>query len=437
MLLIYTNKQTNRLGYTFKLVFENLLGMDYAVTTDKQYFIDYNGAKLSYGEDKICDELYIRTANDLLFDATIYSIEISYFNDKGTPKIFRNYDDDNLGFDIFAATFYMVSRYEEYLPFIRDSHLRFGYKDSIAYKKSFLDKPVVNMWAEELRKFLQQKYPDIQIKKREFNFINTIDIDQAWCYKGKSLYRNIGGVLRDIKQKDWQSIKTRIRVLLSLEKDPWRSYDFIINELKRHKLNTIFFVLYTFYDKWDKNVNVYNKDFQLLIKRLGDYGEIGLHPSYYSMENPSEIDMSKRLLKAAIHKEIVLSRFHYLRFTLPESYRNLLEYGIKEDYSMGYSDCIGFRAGICTPYNFYDLDRDCETNLLLHPFEIMDVAMKNALNFDVDKAKEHIGVIIDNIKNVGGEFVSVWHNESLSDYGQWQGWREVYDWQIKQLKTDK
>ena len=146
------------------------------------------------------------------------------------------------------------------------------------------------------------------------------------------------------------------------------------------------------------------------------------------------MDTSRRMLSLCVHKPILSSRFHFLRFRLPDSYSYLMDRGITDDYSMGYSDCVGFRAGICSSYNFYDLDRDCETKMRIHPFEIMDVALKNGLQLNKEQAHNKIEKIIDEINAVDGEFISVWHNESLSATNSWQGWREVYLNQLEYIK---
>lgn len=436
MLLIYIDKQTNRLGYTINLIFKELLQVDYMVTTSREQFIALGGAKLSYCESKIYDEIHISNTNNLLFETNIYSLDIDYVFEDGIHKIFRNYgNDDSLGFDIFAATFYMVSRYEEYLPFIRDEHLRFNAKDSIAWHKKFLEKPVVNIWAEFLKKKLLEKYPDLQFATREFTFVNTIDVDQAYCYKHKGLYRTVGGFMRDILHRDFKKCLQRFKILCNLDEDPYNCFDYILQNVTKYKLHTIFFFLFGTHSKFDKNTSPYNRSFQLLVKNLSDYSQIGIHPSYYSIEYPQEITRQIKMMTSLIHKKVLASRFHYLRFSLPQSYNEMADNGITDEYSMGYSDCIGFRAGICTPYNFYDLDRDCETKLKVHPFAFMDVALKNGLSLTEDSSWERIKELIDEVKQVNGVFISLWHNESLSDYEQWQGWRMLFEKQIRYIEN--
>ncbi|MGP1514384.1 MAG: polysaccharide deacetylase family protein [Bacteroidales bacterium] len=434
MLLLYTEKQTNRLGYTFKLIFGELLGLEYMVTTDRDYFSNYELPKISYCNDKINDELHIRIGNTILFESTIRYMEVDYFKDGDLDKIFRNYSDEIGGYDIFAAVFYMISRYEEYLPFITDEHQRFSYRSSFAFKHGFIERPVVNLWVKDLAKHIKEKYPQITFAIKKFNFINTIDIDQAYIYKGKSLYRTIGGLFRDILNKDYFAIKQRIMVLIGKKRDMWDCFDWLNSQIEKNRLQSIFFVLFEFYNKYDKNISVYNSKFRSLINKINVNAEIGLHPSYYCLENPQSMDTSRRMLSLCVHKPILSSRFHFLRFRLPDSYSYLMDRGITDDYSMGYSDCVGFRAGICSSYNFYDLDRDCETKMRIHPFEIMDVALKNGLQLNKEQAHNKIEKIIDEINAVDGEFISVWHNESLSDTNSWQGWREVYLNQLEYIK---
>jgi predicted metallopeptidase len=94
---------------------------------------------------------------------------------------------------------------------------------------------------------------------------------------------------------------------------------------------------------------------------------------------------------------------------------------------MGYSSEIGFRAGVCTPFNFYDLENDYETTLEIQPFAIMDTAMKTYLNLSPDEAFLKIRTMIDEIKHVEGTFYGIWHNSNLcNDFG-WEDWHLVFE----------
>ncbi len=435
MLVIYIDKQTNRIGYTINFVFKDLLKTDFMITTSKETFVAEKGAKLSYSEEPIYDELHISPA-DLLYETDISAIDVDYFTENDTPFLFRTYNkDDILNFDVFAAIFYMVSRYEEYLPFISDKHSRFSAGDSLAFQKGFLDKPIVNIWAGLLKEKILQRYPDVVFRNSTFSFLNTIDVDMAFYYKGKGLYRGIGGFLRDLIHKDFSSCIERIKVDFFGKHDPYNCFSYIQESISKYDLNTLMFYLISLSSDRDKSISPYNTRFQFSIKEMADCSEIGIHPSYYTYEEPERLSEQIKMLKDIIHKNITKSRFHYLRFRLPDSYINLVDNEITDDYSMGYHDNVGFRAGTCSSFQFYDLDKDCETKLRIHPFAFMDVALKNSLKLSTDEAQRKIAGLIDEVRKVDGEFVSIWHNESLSDYKEWKGWREVYEKQVEYLNN--
>ena len=114
--------------------------------------------------------------------------------------------------------------------------------------------------------------------------------------------------------------------------------------------------------------------------------------------------------------------------------KNIIKAGISEDYSMGYPDEPGFRSGIARPYLFYNLSRAIQTNLKIIPFQVMDGTLYDYKKLDPEKSKEVILRIINETRKVGGLFVSIWHNTSLLDNEEWKGWREVFEFMIRNMK---
>ena len=104
---------------------------------------------------------------------------------------------------------------------------------------------------------------------------------------------------------------------------------------------------------------------------------------------------------------------------------------------MGYASAIGFRASTCFPFKFYDLQEEKETNLLVYPFLVMDATLHNYLRLRPAQAMNHISKIIDEVKAVNGYFIPLWHNESLSEYGMWIGWRKVFEDMFAYAATDQ
>ena len=119
---------------------------------------------------------------------------------------------------------------------------------------------------------------------------------------------------------------------------------------------------------------------------------------------------------------------------MPQSFLDLQRAGITEDYSMGYPDEPGFRAGIASPYYFFDVNADQLTNLKIFPFQVMDVTLYSYKNLDPAASREVISELINETRKVGGLFVSIWHNTSLLDDPEWYCWREVFEFMVKNQK---
>lgn len=434
MLLIYTHKITHRNKYIFNLIFKDYLSIDFALTDNVEEFKNSTAPKLSYTINPIADELFF-TSRNLLFESGITEQNISIFEYNNEKVFFATGKASALPFDVFAASFFLVSRYEEYLPHIRDEHDRFDAKDSLAFQNNFLQKPLVNIWALWIKNALKNKYPQLQFPERKYQFVSTIDIDNAYAFREKGFTRSIGGYLKAFSKFDINEIKQRTKVLLGLEKDPYDTYDFQLEILRKHKFKSIYFFLLGDYGVNDKNLPIESKKFQSLIKTLGDYADVGIHPSYGSNKSKEQLKKEVGRLSKVLHRDVTKSRQHFLKLTLPETYRNLIDLDIKDDYTMGFASQVGFRASICTPFNFYDLDMELETKLKIHPFAIMEGTLKYYMKVKPEDAMKKIKPLIDEVKAVNGDFMSLWHNDTLNNQNLWIGWQKVYQEMVEYAST--
>jgi hypothetical protein len=426
-LLIYVPKKPARVRYVFRLVFKDLLNIPYRLLTDKDEFMAADQPKMTYGEKAAGEGVFFRSGG-LLFKRGIDSLDLEPLEYEGVKAFFPVYDKTSvLPFDVFSSIFYLVSRYEEYQPFVRDAHSRFTAHLSVSAQLGVLEKPLVNIWALMVRKILQQKYPGLKFPERKYKFVPTYDIDSAFAFAQKGLVRSLGGYFLSAKSMDWDEVAERTRVLFTGKRDPFNTFTRQIAYKKKYGLNPVYFILFGRYGQFDKNINIRNRTFRFLIKRLSDYAQIGIHPSYFTVEEPERLSFEISNLEKVINKDVRLSRQHFLRLMLPDTYRNLIEEDITDDYSMGYAALPGFRAGICSPYNFYDLDLEAETKLRIHPFAVMDGTLRDYMDLTPADAIEQIRVLIEEVKKVNGTFISLWHNESLSDKKRWTGWRRVYE----------
>lgn len=431
MLLIYVPKLTNRLGYTINVVMRNMLHADFAITTDSEKFRAYDGPRFCYGPQPVGgpDTLYFKSCH-LLFETTIEEQNCRCFQHEGMPALFPVYGRDlALPFDPLASIFYMLSRYEEYLPHRKDEHGRFLASESIAFKQHFLQTAVADRWALLIRDILLQRFPQMAFTPRNFMFEQTIDIDAAYCYLYKGLFRTTLGILRDgLHRHTPEEVIRRISVLRHKEPDPFDTFDYIIDRKARAAHGSlIFFPLLGDYGIYDKPASYHNIPFRELLQRLADYAKIGIHTSYYASDEPARIETEIDRLSDIIHRSIVRNRFHFLRFSLPNSYRQLADNGIQHDYSMGYADQPGFRSGTCSEVPFYDLSSDQETALHIHPFVAMDTTFHTHLRLSPDEAIAQLHSLVDEVRAVNGTFSCIFHNQNLCDDFGWEGWKAVYE----------
>ena len=427
-MLIYTHKITNRLRYIFKTIFTDILLSDIEITDNKEHFESYEGAKINYSNSKLNSGIFFQSSS-LLFETGINDQNISVFEFENNKCFFSVGRESVFPFDPFAASFYLISRYEEYLPHIKDQHERFVASESLALQHNFIEEPLVNIWANRIAQEIEKHYPNFKFPKRNFEFVSTLDIDNAYAYKNKGFLRMAGGLLKSFSQGTFSE---RIKVLSNKEIDPYDTFNYQNQIHKTYNIKPIYFFLLGDYDVNDKNIPVKNKEFQSLIKSLADYHTIGIHPSYASNQNIETLQKEIKRLQDITHRNTTKSRQHFLKLNLPNTYRNLIDNDIIEDYTMGYAETCGFRASICSPYYFYDLDTEVSTKLKIVPFTVMEATLQYYNKLTPEQALTKIKTLIQKVKTVKGTFVSVWHNESLSDKDIWKGWQNVYEEMLKE-----
>lgn len=393
----------------------------------EESFRSYEGAKIAYMKEDPGDGLFME-ASGLLFEQEIFPREVAVRRIGEMPVIFESSRAaEGFPFDLLAASFYMVSRYEEYHAARHDQHGRFPAESSLAFHGRFLHMPVVNMWLDLFIKRLLERYSPLPLKREPYRYLPTIDVDHAYAYRHRPLHRTLGGLGRSLSHGNIRELVERLQVLGGVARDPFDSYSFIRDLHDRNHLSTIFFILFADYGRHDNNIPVNGSGMRELIGSLMRWSEIGVHPSIASSKHPSRLRREAEGLEALCGTGITRSRQHFLKFTLPSTFRRLCDLGITDEYSMGYATHPGFRAGIANPFTFFDVTRNEETLLKIHPVPVMDVTFREYLRLPPEESLDQIKQIIRQVRLYNGEFISLWHNESLSGSGRWRGWRQLYE----------
>jgi hypothetical protein len=396
------------------VIFNEHLHIPYQLTESIDEFKQAD-IKISYAKQPIENEVFI-WQHTLLTETGIKEQIIDKGLFENEPIFFQSPNNQSfIPFDVFALSFYLLIRYEEYLPHQKDKYGRFLATESIAYKMKFLQKPLVDMLVLKFAKKLQTVFPNLTYNLPPSKHIATYDIDNAYAYKHKGVIRTVGGFLKQLFHLDFKDVTNRISVLTGKKQDPFDTYEYIESIRQKYNLETYYFILFTRKSKHDRSLHPKNKKFQKLINKLHTKGNVGIHPSFVSSFSTKKLTQEINSLANILQENIVFCRSHYLLLDFPKTYNNFITNGIKVDFSLGYAEQIGFRASTSKPFPFFDLSANEETSLKLYPFAYMEETLQRYMKLSNKEAFTTIKKLIDVVKFVQGTFISLWHNENLDD----------------------
>ncbi|WP_298248020.1 polysaccharide deacetylase family protein [uncultured Christiangramia sp.] len=412
MLLIYTQKVTPRIVYIFKHLCAHILGIPINFTSKIEEFIAHDGPKLSYGKQALGNEFFIQNV-DLLLEQGFSEIEIKVQPWDDTIGFFALAESSDLPFDIFAASFYLLSRYEEYLPHVKDEFGRFPASESIAFQENFLHKPIVDIWAYKFQEILMERFPQLEHKKRAYHNSTIITSENTFIFKNKGFLRSFVGLLSDLVQFNIGKVIDRLQVWIRIKSDPNDTFEDLISIIREDNIETLFMFQLSDFSRHDQNISHNRIPHRAVIKSVADYSKVGLLMGYYAMEDIRILRKEKLRLEDIVHSSVEHAMNHQYNLRLPDQYNNLIELEINNDYSMGYPDKLGFRAGTSTSYLFYDINMEVTTPLKVHPYAFnSNVVAKMTRN----KLNEDLRRIILETKEVQGTLRSVFSNHDFSQY---------------------
>lgn len=399
MMLIYIPAPSPRVQYVFDFVLRESLGIDYELTSNLDFFnLADNSIKWSYGEN--ISNVPSLPASTLLWETNVDHQECVKIIHEDLIPIFETERYGEVNFDILASIFYLISRYEEYLPCVKDQHGRFVAIQSIAYQYGFLETAMVNRYILWLAKWLRKNFTSLDVKLSKPRALMSVDIDHPFYTKDVSLGK---WIKRSLKEFSFLS-----------DSDKYDTSDFILDSLG--DLPSIFFILCP---KNPSDMDHFNQRdseaFTAMIRKLRAKTKMGIHPSYYAEEsNLLEEELS--WLSAYHERPLKSARFHYLRFDIETTPHLLIKAGIQNDFSLGYGTHAGFRTSCSLPFYLFDLKKNRKTNLKIYTPCIMDSVFKYG---ELEGFEEKSSQLIEEVKNYGGVFMPIFHNDIVTDE-EWQ-----------------
>ena len=426
----------------------DFLGLDYEVEVFNEKFIEITQPESIASQDKLTLDatFFIQADRGWLTSDTMPSLPLSSWCPRedcidanlvepiipvlyGRSGLDCSLGNLHLNLDIFGSCFFMLSRYEELVSSVRDSHNRFPARASVAFKENFLDRPLVNEYVEILWNCLIKISPELRRKKRVFKKRISCDVDHPLDTAGYSLRRTVlrvfARIIRDRKPKiaALDVLNYVFKKFGSDHFDEYRnniSWIMSVNKQAGNEVAFYFIPLQTDLSMEDPS-DVRSDKVLSLIRHIVDSGhEVGIHPGYKTYNHPVNFQRSCIAFKQALHNadidfKKIGGRQHYLRYDISTTPQLWEKNGFHYDSSLGFADRAGFRCGVCYEYKMYDLVNRAKMKLIQRPLVLMEttlLAYEN-LNLNDGTLLNRISYFEKVIRSYKGDFTLLWHNSSL------------------------
>jgi hypothetical protein len=402
------NNNIKERRYILDIMFGELLGLDYKIIEDdiQNWIIELNNRKIN-----IKDTFFSKYPKDL-----------EYLKLENIPQKIEE-------LDIFAASFFMLTRWEEYVNKNRDKHNRFPATESLAYKQGFLDKPIVNEYIEKIKSQLLEIDKNLVFKNREYKLLLTHDVDHIykWDAVSKIIKHLAGDILKRKSIIEFvKSVFYILQVKLHIKKDPYDTFDYLMDLSEKAGVKSYFFFMAKGLTKYDNRYKSNDIKVINIIKNIKKRGHfIGIHSTYNSYNNVTQLKHEKQELEKGFGIDITFGRGHYLRFETPATWQVWQDSSLEWSSTCGYADSIGFRCGVCYPYSVFNIITRKKLKLKERPLLVMDGSLTQDNTINSESMTRDILNLISKVKRHNGEFVFLWHNSSFNNY-YWRNFNHVY-----------
>lgn len=341
--------------------------------------------------------------------------------DRSDPYLARDSNGITTNLDLFSSTFFMITAIEEVRnPHLRDEHGRFTFVMS-KWARYYINRPLINLYAETLRQWIEETYGVKVVSKRRFSVVVSHDIDLPFYYGrfGTEVSEMLNSVNGNGKYSGLSDLVRYLACHLGVHRDPYDTYSYLQKQEGKRGIPATYFIMLSRENTWGLNKKKYAKTLKE-IHRKGN--EIALHPGYESYDNLAFIKKEKAKLEELAGIRINGVRNHFLRFKMPDTFHLLSSLNLSYDASLGFPDREGFRCGICTPYNPFDICKRRPINIIEIPLIVMDGTLREYRNLTPEGALAAIEEVVEEVSSYGGTLTFNWHNTFLSENNkQWQG----------------
>lgn len=441
------NNNLNEREYIINILFNEFLGLKYKVEISDK--IENWELELSNGKTLIIlDSFFNLNKTSLSYlrleniPSSVEFTENEFIIENDIPILFGNknvkkYDNSIIcGIDIFAASFFMLIRWEEHVNKKRDKLNRFSASDSIAFKNNFLERPIVNEYTEMLWNILIHLGYKGKRKKKDFKLIPTHDVDFLLLSQTplKIIIKTLGGDI--LKRKNFKLavsfLKDYVISLFSQKNDPYNTFEYIMDTSEKKDLKSYFFFMgegKTIYDNNYSTEDNYLKEIISKIKKRNHH--VGIHPTFNAYNDFEQFKKEKNELEENLDSSISFGREHYLRFEVPTTWQIWEDNNMEWDSSLGYHDKEGFRCGVCYEFSVFNVLTRKKLKLKEKPLIFMEGSfIQYQSHLTPLEIELKIKMLKEIVQKYNGEFVFLWHNSSFNNR-IWGKYQYIYEKVLK------
>jgi len=338
------------------------------------------------------------------------------------------------GIDVIASSFFMLSRWEEYVNKTRDLHLRFPATESLAYKKNFIDRPVVNEYVELLWSMFKHLGIQQKRKPREFQLYLTHDVDHIEYWKKPT--KVLRAIAKDLIRKldvisALKHMHEYYQVKQNMKKDPYDTFDELMDLSESINVQSRFYFMSGGTTRYDNYYSIAEPKAKKIIDEIKKRGHIiGFHPSYNTYNNHEQWSKEKVLLENVLEDEIAEGRQHFLRFEVPKTWQIWNDHHMVMDTTLSYADREGFRCGTCYEYSVFNILTRKKLRLKENPLIVMEGSFYTYQKSSPEYMNNKIKQLIKIVERYKGNFVLLWHNSSFN-IGEWKNYQHIYSQILK------
>ena len=436
---------TKEREYIVSVIFEEYLGLEYTLEIGGQR--DYQ-VTLPNQKKIIVESHFFDKSNVTYLDSNFLPTDIKFGNYNhsfknvpilyGNDKVVQSRDQIILGLDLFSSSFFMLTRWEEYVSDVRDNQNRFPLYESIAFKNEFLNRPIVNEYLEIFWGYIIQLDQTLVRKKREFNFVLSHDVDVL-----KYINRPVPFLFSACKTliQNPSSGLFKLRKLyeskFTSKKDIFDTYDYFMDLSEGIGVKSHFFFIAGGVSPKDKAYSIHDTYAKDIIKNINDRNHIiGIHPSYMSYNDPKQFSLEVNTLQELSPQPVEYGRQHYLRFEVPTTWQIWEDNNLKWDSTLSYAAHQGFRCGTCYEYRVFNVLTRSKLKLREKPLLVMDGSLVTYQSLEENEMIGKINEVLDEVKKYNGDFTFLWHNSSFGNE-RWRKFDYVYESILKPYNVSK